>query len=154
MRNIFQYFLIDDSSDEEEIPRRPRQFRQRLNMDISENATFREAFRVDMDVANYILLMIGSTIQRDTGRSNAVTARQQLLIALHWLGNGSQYHVMGSCHGIAEPTVCRIVHRVSMAICSRLFGQFVRWPNNSDDIPNQFHAIAGFHGISLNVSNI
>lgn len=147
MRNIFQFFLIDDSDNEEEIQRRPRQFRHRINTDINENTAFREAFRVDMDVANYILIMIGPTIKYSTSRNYAVTPREQLLITLHWLGNGSQYHIMGSCHGIAEPTVCRIVHRVSSAICSQLLGMFVRWPNDPTNISNQFYNLGGFRGI-------
>lgn len=73
MRNIFQFFLIDDSDNDEEIRRRPRQFRNRINTDISESTSFREAFRVDMDVANYILMVIGPIIKHTTSRKYSVT---------------------------------------------------------------------------------
>ncbi|XP_055301640.1 putative nuclease HARBI1 [Sitodiplosis mosellana] len=65
------------------------------------NTTFREAFRVDMDVAEYILMIIGLHIQHETERNHALSPKEQLLTALHWYGNGSQYHTMLYCHDVA-----------------------------------------------------
>ena len=137
-----------DGSDEEyENARRPREFRERVNMNIFRNNTFREAFRVDIDVVEYILMIIGPHIQHETERNHALSPREQLLTALHWYGNGSQYHTMIYCHGISEPTVCRVVHRVSSAICTHLLARFVKWPNDTTNIPIQFQRISNFPGM-------
>jgi hypothetical protein len=47
-----------------------------------------------------ILNEIGERFQHSTKRTKALIPQQQLLIALHWLGNGGQYHALGNTHGI------------------------------------------------------
>lgn len=92
-------------------------------------------------------MMIGPHIQPETEKNHALSPKEQLLTALHWFGNGSQYHTMLHCHGISEPTVCRVVHRVSSAICTYILARFVKWPNNATNIPIEFSRISNFSGI-------
>lgn len=90
---------------------------------------------------------IGVELQRRTFRSHALSAREQILIALHFLGNGAQYHVNGYLHGIDKGTVCRCVHEVCRLITFRLMPLFIKWPLNSVDIQTKFERKAGFPNV-------
>ncbi|KAJ8909610.1 hypothetical protein NQ315_003481, partial [Exocentrus adspersus] len=57
--------------------------------------------------------------------------KQQLMVALHWLGSGMQYHCVGICMGFQEPVgICRIVQDVVSAINQTILRNTVCWPNN------------------------
>lgn len=108
------------------------------------NATvFRQSFRVDMEVIVELEALIGMYLI-DTNLNNALTPRQQILTALHFLGNGSQYHVNGYMHGISKATVFRCIHRICRLITFHVMPIYVRWPTSSHLIQQQFFNIAGF----------
>lgn len=124
--------------------RRCRHFRERINFgfDIGE---FQEKFRLSAAAAEYLLRLIADDLLHDTFRNRALSPQEQLLTALHFLGNGSQYHSIGDMHGISKATVCRVIHKVSTIIVRRLFPQKVRWPSeNLDSIPLKFRRVANF----------
>ncbi|KAJ3661345.1 hypothetical protein Zmor_005744 [Zophobas morio] len=54
---------------------------------------------------------IGPLLLHNTSKSGALTLKQQLSVALHWLGCGAQYHIVGDAHGVDKSTVCRTVQR-------------------------------------------
>ncbi|RXG71310.1 putative nuclease HARBI1 [Armadillidium vulgare] len=91
-----------------------------------------------------VLTEIGEVLQNKTNRFYSLSAEQKLKIGLHWLGNGGQYHGIADMHGVSKMTVGRCVHEVVDAVNSVLFDTFVKWPQNTFDIIQQFHAIAGF----------
>lgn len=105
---------------------------------------FRESFRVDRPVVECIERHIGPLIQRYTRRSHALSVREQILITLHFLGNGSVYHLNGYSLGVTKSTVCKCVHLVCRLIMLYLMPQYVRWPTNPNDISNKFERKAGF----------
>lgn len=72
------------------------------------------------------LELIGSQMEHRTRRKGALTARQQLLIFLYFLGTNSFYHVMHSCHEVSTSTVWQIICRVVPAIVT-LKRDFIRW---------------------------
>ncbi|KAL7637440.1 UNVERIFIED_CONTAM: hypothetical protein RMT77_012168 [Armadillidium vulgare] len=47
-------------------------------------------------------------------------------------------------HGVSKMTLGRCVHEVVDAVNSVLFDTFVKWPQNTFNVIQQFHAIAGF----------
>ena len=97
-----------------------------------------------MDAFVHLLELIGPRLEYRTRRSRALTARQQLLVFLHFLGTNSFYHVMHSCRGISTSTVWHIIHRVVPAILS-LKREFIRWPAGQPlSIAAKFRDIAGF----------
>lgn len=83
----------------------------------------------------------------NTRRNNALTPRQQVLTALHFLGNGCQYHVNGQTHGISKSTVLRCVHRLSRLISFHIMPLYIRWPTNSIFIEQEFFDLAGFPNV-------
>jgi hypothetical protein len=49
-------------------------------------------------------------------------------------------------HGVTQSSVSRIVLRVSLAI-ARLLRQFVRWPNDIDNLKRRFFDVKNFPGV-------
>lgn len=132
--------LFDDA---DEIVYENRIYRERINFNLP-TTTFREAFRVDKPIVEDLENRIGFRIDRLTDRSHALSVREQILITLHFLGNGSFYHINGHVHGIDKGTICRTVHRVCFLIAKYLMPLFIRWPTDSRNISRKFQRIAGF----------
>lgn len=152
------HFLDSSSSSEDENGqehyqqnrsiRRRKIYRDRINFDFFLESSFIERFRVRRATAEHVLKLIGPKIQHKTKKNHALDSKQQILVALHFFGNGSQYHGISDMHGIHKSTVCRIIHRVSKAILGTLFHEYVRWPENSAHITFGFWRIAGFPGVA------
>lgn len=139
------------SSSEEEINellrnrirRQPRNFEERRLLDVENPREFRQKFRLPVDAFEHLLAAVGPQLEHRTRRNRALTARQQLLVFLHFLGTNSFYHVMHSCHGISTSTVWNVIDRVTPAILS-LQRELVCWPKQPLRIASKFHDIAGF----------
>ena len=122
----------------------PRNFQNRRLFEIENPREFREKFLLPVDAFVHLLELIGPRLEYRTRRSRALTARQQLLVFLHFLGTNSFYHIMHSCRGISTSTVWHIIHRVVPAILS-LKREFIRWPAGQPlSIAAKFRDIAGF----------
>ena len=102
-----------------QIVRQPRNFAERRPLDIENPREFREKFRLPVDTFAHLLELIGPQMEHRTRRKGALTARQQLLIFLYFLGTNSFYHVMHSCHRVSTSTVWQIISRVVPAILGR-----------------------------------
>lgn len=125
-------------------PRQRRRFNPRINFSLNiTDGTFLERFRVSKSTVEYLLNKIGQQLQHPTRRNKALTPLQQILCALHWMGCGSQYHVIADAHGVCKVTVHLCVKHVCEIITNVLFGEEVRWPNNCNDIPRRFMANNG-----------
>lgn len=142
-RNRF-LMLFDDDDDDGIINYRVRNYQPRINFNFPTPRLFRESFRVDRQVVECIERQIGPFIQRGTRRSQALSVREQILITLHFLGNGSVYHLNGYSLGITKSTVCQCVHTVCHLIMRYLMPRYVRWPTNPNDISERFERKAGF----------
>lgn len=144
-RNRIIFWLLD-FDDDVRVHYRNRRHLQRINFNLT-TSSFRETFRVDQLVFDKIERSIGIELQRRTFRSYALSAREQILITLHFLGNGAQYHVNGYLHGIDKGTVCRCVHEVCRLVTVHLMPLFIKWPSNSANILRQFERKAGFPNV-------
>lgn len=105
---------------------------------------FKEKFRLSTVQFENVLDEIGGFLENKSNRFYSLSAEQTLKIGLHWLGNGGQYHGIADMHGVSKMTVSRCVHSVVNAVNSVLFNRLVKWPENTFDVVQQFHAIAGF----------
>lgn len=133
-----------ESDEERVIVRRPRNFRERINYNMLQNTYgFNERFRLGFPQFAHLLQQIEGRLQHLTGRNHALGPHQQLEIALHWLGTGTQYHSIGDMHGVSKATVCRVVQKVVNAIDELVVPDIVRWPDNVGEIVNGFSNIAG-----------
>lgn len=104
-------FIIDSSSEEIERSYRirlERVFRSRI-VSLRHISTFREEFRVDAEVVEQ-LNRIGNRIAYRTQNSHALTAREQLLTVLPFLGTNAPYHAICNMQGPHKSTVCRTLH--------------------------------------------
>lgn len=139
------------SSSEEEIDellqnrirRQPRNFEQRRLLDVQHPREFRQKYRLPIEAFEHLLEAVGPQLEHRTRRNSALTARQQLLVFLHFLSTNLLYHEMHSCHGISTSTVWNVIDRAAPAILS-LRRELNCWPNQPLTIASKFHDIAGF----------
>jgi len=137
----------DDENDREfRRRRRARVFRERINFENFHAFEFKERFRLRQGEAEQVLNWIGMDLIH-SNKNMALSPKQQLLVALHWMGNGSQYHGISDMHGISKSTVCRLLKRVVNAIIDRMFQQIVKWPENMDHIALDFMRKGGFPSV-------
>ncbi|XP_063220565.1 putative nuclease HARBI1 [Bacillus rossius redtenbacheri] len=137
-------------SDEENydiIQRRRKIFRIRCNYTFSSIYEYNERFRMTSQAMESLLEDIGHQLQHPTGKSGALTAKQQLCIALHWFGSGCQFHAVGDMHGVSKSSVFRSVHSVVDAVNLIKFRQIVNWPMNMVRVAQDFYAVAGFPNV-------
>jgi hypothetical protein len=137
-----------DSSSEEEIQevilvRRQTNFRLRTNFRFHAEYEFNERFRLRAENIETILNEIGERLQHPTRRNKALAPQQQLLIALHWLGNGGQYHAVGDMHGVSKATVLRVVQKTVTAINEIILPQVIKWPSGDEmvEVVGRFHEV-------------
>lgn len=143
---MINFVSLSSSEDEEEEIRaiRRRVYRPRINFSLNDSF-FKEKFRIYSEAAEFVIHEIAPYLLHDTFRNNALTPQMQLLAALHFVGNGGQYHGIADMHGLSKSTICRCVRRVSEAIVNTLMGRFVKWPeNNAENIANLFKNFADF----------
>lgn len=122
-------------------------YKERINFNIFGDAQFKEYFRLSIHSVNIVLNNIGPIIEHNTTKNEAVDARQQLLLTLHWLGSGCQFHAVGAMHGISKSTICRTIHRVLGTIVNTMFQNTVCWPNNIYNLPEVFLRKGGFPSV-------
>lgn len=130
------YFFVFE---EDEDQRNGRVFRQRVNFHYPTDFSFKEAFRLSKTQVEFLLNEIGHDLQSVTQRNHALSPREKCLIALHWSGNGGQYHGIAAMHGTSKSTICRVVHEVVESINYNLLNRLVRWPEDCEGISVQFY---------------
>ena len=81
-------FSSDESSEnEDERPPRRKIYKERVHFTTENDFDFKEAFRLNKVHVKYVLGKIGARLAPANRRNHALTAEQQLLLTLHWLGN-------------------------------------------------------------------
>lgn len=147
-QKMLQNLIFDSSSDEDDpaaadVYRRRKIYRERINFGFVSAYEFNERFRMSPRKLETLLLEIGPLLAHET-KGGALSPKQQISIALHWLGSGSQYHTIADMHGVSKATVCRCLKAVVTAINERLFNTVVSWPENIAAEINRFFNAANF----------
>jgi len=73
----------------------------------------------------------------------------QLLFALRFYATGAFQLVVGDTFGVHKSTVCRVLHRVTAAVC-KLRAKYVKFPGTSQerrDVMSIFYAASGMPGV-------
>lgn len=97
---------------------RPRIFRDRMNpLDIYDDVDLIARFRMPRHLLLEVIGLVEEDISPPTNRSHAIPAALQVMCALRYYATGSFQKASGDIVGISQPSVSRIVHRVSRAIC-------------------------------------
>jgi hypothetical protein len=81
------------------------------------DAEFKRQFRFTKEAFIVLSEMLGDQLYLPCERGQPVTVQQQLLVALNHYAGGHFQRTSAICGGISQPTVCRIIKRVSRAIC-------------------------------------
>lgn len=145
LRNYLRLVFLAEEIEDDDAPRLQRVIHPRINYTLHAGI-FRQSFRVDVEVAEQVEHLIGRYLTNSM-LNNALTPRQQILTALHFLGNDAAYHVNGQAHGVSKSTVFRCIHRVCSLITLHIMPLFVRWPTMSRFIERDFRRIAGFPNV-------
>lgn len=141
------YNSSSDSDDDEAHHRRQRVFRKRINFSgITDPFTFREKFRLANSTVEEVHRIIGSSIKHSTLRNFALSPMEQILLSLHWMGTGCQYHAVADMHGVYKSTVQRTLSRVVSAVLDKIFPAEVRFPDEPQALEScrQFFGLCGF----------
>ena len=134
---------FSDSEDDEREPRRARTFRPRINFDFGAVYEYNERFRMSFEKLTNLVERLEPVLRRASERNHALSAKNCVQIALHWLGNGGQYHAVSDMHGISKATVCRIIRQFVTAVNNTLFNELVTWPDNVADVVQKFYELGG-----------
>lgn len=124
--------------------------RDRQNpMELYDDAEFLLRYRFSKQAVQQLLLTL--PLQTNTDRRGCpVPPLLQLLVALRFYGAGTFQIVSGDLVNISQPTVSRIIARISTMIAGTLFPALVDLPN-ADEVPQvmrDFYAIAKFPGVT------
>lgn len=147
----------EDSSDSEpeydairRVGPRPRIYRVRENLfDKYDDVDFRQRFRFSKETVMHLLEIVGPQVERRTNRSQPIPALLQLLITLRFYATGTFQKVLGDHANISQPTVSRIVPRVTSAI-AELGQRVIKMPTTLEERRRtmaQFYDISGFPGV-------
>ncbi len=73
----------------------------------------------------------------------------QVCVALRYYATGSMQNLVGDSIQIHKSTVCRVIHRVSLALCHHMKNDICMPSINGQNTNRQkFHAIAGFPDVT------
>jgi hypothetical protein len=139
-------YMSDDDDDNAPIQRGPKVFRPRITFEVPNDFQFKEKFRLRRGEVDTVLGRIAPYLL-NSEKNMALTPMQQLLVALHFLGNGGAYHGVSDMHGVSKSTVCRVVNRVVNSIVEHLFQDVVRWPDDKSNLAADFMQKGGFPSV-------
>jgi hypothetical protein len=98
------------------------------HMVVLSDAEFKRTFRFTKPAVDVIVDMVFDELHLPSNRGLPLSVLQQVLIALNHYAGGQFQRVTALCGGVSQATVCRVIHRVSMAICNHL-QQHIRMPS-------------------------
>ncbi|GFX26136.1 putative nuclease HARBI1, partial [Trichonephila clavipes] len=93
-----------------------------------------------------LTLLIEEKLESKIPCNNALNPVEQVLIALRFYAVSCMQLAIADLFDVSQPTVCRVVHRVSEAIAS-LLPDFIHLPVNREackTVSRKFFSIAGF----------
>jgi len=144
--DILNLMLTSSDESEDDAPTVRKVYRPRVNFVVPSDFQFREKFRMRRHEVEFVLTQIGPRLF-ESNRSYSLSPEQQLLVTLHWMGNGGYYHGIGDMHGVSKSTVCRVRRRVINAINEVMFPKIITWPTNSTEVAEEFFRKGGFPAV-------
>ena len=130
--------------------RRPRIFRDRTNpLDVYDDVDILLRFRMTRETIFEVIDLVRADLEHPTERNHAIPATLQTLCALRYYATGNFQKVSGDLIGISQPSVSRIVDRVSRALCAKA-AQVIRFPSTRDEereVIERFYERTQFPGV-------
>ncbi|KAM7290344.1 putative nuclease HARBI1 [Ixodes scapularis] len=141
--------LYDHQDESVPVPR--RRLRDRLNpLEVFNDREFLARYRFTKATVASLLESL-SLEECASNRGLPVPPMLQLLIALRFYGAGTFQVVTGDLVAVSQPTVCRVVERVSRLIAGTLFRRLVKFPSTATDFDRvmlEFYALKKFPGVT------
>lgn len=140
--------LTSSSSDEDNevlgaVARRRKVYKPRVNFVFESALEFNERFRMSADKLEALCLLLGEHLSHHR-RGGALSVKQQLAVALHWLGSGAQYHTVADMHSVSKATVCRCVKAVVQCVNTHMLNVEIAWPEDIGSVVAKFYEVANF----------
>lgn len=128
--------------------RRQRVFRDRNDpFELFNDEELYRRFRFDRSTILLITDMV--TISPGTARNHSISALHQVMITLRFLASNSHQMVISDTFGVSQPTISRIVDRVTDALLKNLH-HVIKYPSQDSERRNEksvFYNIAHFPGV-------
>ena len=130
--------------------RRNRIFRDRFNpLDAYDDIELLCRYRMSRPTIMKVIDLVREDVKHDTRRSHAVPPEIQTLAAIRYYATGSFQKVIGDLMGTSQPSMSRIVYRVSSAL-SRHAGNFIKFPTTvqqQQSVKQEFMQDFGFPNV-------
>lgn len=130
--------------------RRERVFRDRTNpVEVYNDSDLYSKFRLTRHAILELTDILHDEIAAPTLRNHPIPPVLQVCTALRYYATGTFQAVCADLSDISQPSVSRIVHRVSDAVVRVLLPEVVKFPSNQDTprVQHDFRNIAGFPGV-------
>ena len=113
---------------------------------------FKARFHIYKETALYITSLISPEIFSSVKRGVHIPPIIQLLATVRYFSTGSFQLCVADLHGISQPTVSKIIKRVSLAIAKRR-RDFIKFPKHRDAVKyrEEFFSMSGFPGNVLSI---
>jgi len=125
-----------------------RKLRDRSNpMEVLDEMEFRVRFHMSKETTVFVYELVKKGLERPFKRGTQINPMLQLLIAFRYYATGTFQLVVGDLYNVTQPTVCRIVKRISLLIAQHS-RSFIKLPNfiEAVDVRRKFYEMAGFPG--------
>lgn len=133
------------SSDSEEEQRRPRNIKTRISLiDELDEVEFQRRFRLSKDGVRRLINLLPDNFRPRNNKNHPISKTNQVLICLRYFAIASFQINIGDLFAVSQPTVSRIVAKISSAIAG-LLPQFITMPANEDQL---LHAVQSFYNIA------
>lgn len=110
------------------------------------DAEFRNRYRLTKEAVRFVTDLIEEQLQPRSLQEINISPALQVLTTLRFFAKGCYQIENADLHGISQPSVSRIVSRVSRAVAT-LLPRFVKWPQRIADLKERFYAKAGFPNV-------
>ncbi|KAJ3665363.1 hypothetical protein Zmor_000860 [Zophobas morio] len=107
---------------------------------------FRNRYRLTKDAVHFVIDLVRGDLEHLSDQALNISPALQVLVTLRYFAKGCYQTELGDLHGISQPSVSRIVHRVSRAIAGVL-PRFVHWPQDIERVKQDFYDVAHFPNI-------
>ena len=118
--------------------RQRRTFKVRINM---EEQYFTDRFRLSYLQVLNLVQIIGNFLNHQTQRNHALSAFQQVAIALRFFAEGASLRLIGDAHGVSKATVSRCIHRVVTILNEHFFAEKINFPDDVYNNPGKFQRV-------------
>lgn len=142
-------YLSDSSEEEENAPREPRLYLERLTLDGYNDIQVVKHFRLPRASINALADRIADNLNSlyET-READISAVHKLQIALYYYATGDHQKTIARACGVSQPIVSRAITQVTDV----LFGithEFVKFPENLEEIKAGFYAVCSQKKIKI-----